>query len=79
MGDCDGATESERQRSFPVTAFLIISKVSPQDLQPLLHLHVVSFGITEGIKLLTAYRISISQTRMDVCTVMYLYALQPYN
>ena len=36
LGDCDGATQSERRRLFPVTAFDIVSMVSRQDLQPLL-------------------------------------------
>ena len=35
MGDCDGATQSERRRWFPVTTFQVISMVSMRHLQPL--------------------------------------------
>ena len=35
MGDCDGETLSERQKSFPVTDFSLVTMVSLQDLQPL--------------------------------------------
>ena len=36
MGDCDGATHYVRQRSFPMTAFDLVTMVSLRDLQPLL-------------------------------------------
>ena len=32
MGDCDGVTQSERRRLFPVTVFDVIAMVSPPDL-----------------------------------------------
>ena len=35
MGDCDGATQYACQRSFPVTAFDLVTMVSLRDLQPL--------------------------------------------
>ena len=35
MGDCDGATQLERQRSFLVTAFDLVTMGSLRDLQPL--------------------------------------------
>ena len=35
MGDCDRATQYARQRSFPVTAFDLVTMVSLRDLQPL--------------------------------------------
>ena len=39
MGVCDGATQSERWWSFPVTAFDVVSMDSRGDLQPLLAAH----------------------------------------
>ena len=35
MGDCDRATQSDHQSSFPVTVFDVVSMVSRRDLQPL--------------------------------------------
>ena len=35
MGDCDGVTQYVCQRSFPVTAFDLVTMVSLPDLQPL--------------------------------------------
>ena len=36
MGDCVGATQHVHQRTFPVTAFDLVTMVSLQDLQSLL-------------------------------------------
>ena len=33
MGDCDGGTQSECRRSFPVIAFDLVAMVSLRDLQ----------------------------------------------